>query len=189
MKYLDKIHSVTPDRKPDVNVISLYDAAKYHLFSRELFADLLVNIERGHVKVVGHDISEKKFNLSSILLSKKSFNSFLEKVIKKANGYSIPETAHIMSLKEEVLYHLVNHGFISCSKDPTHLRRGRIITHDAIVKFQATYISLTELTGIPIKSVERLKSIGAFPAIGGGVDGCRQVFYKREDISILWSLP
>jgi hypothetical protein len=92
-----------------------------------------------------------------------------------------------MNLKQEVVYHLVNTGLLAAHVDPEWPKRGRLVTQDGMEEFGGKFVPLTEIARdqkICSRSAMTLFSKrGIKPIMGGDVDNCRQVFYRRLDIA------
>ncbi|MEH6502712.1 MAG: helix-turn-helix domain-containing protein [Cycloclasticus sp.] len=97
---------------------------------------------------------------------------------------SIPEAAKELRVKQEVMYHLVNKGFISV----TNLGRvGRFITPESMNAFRCDYVFTSQLRNDHFLTarqiIQVLEKIGVKPVSGPSVDGGRQYLYKREDVA------
>jgi hypothetical protein len=96
---------------------------------------------------------------------------------------SVNEAAQQLALKQQVAYDLIQHGLLVTTESEL---QGRRITRAYIDAFQATYISLAEFS----RSVHRaprwvLKNIHVAPISGPSIDGSRQYFFRRSDVTNL----
>jgi len=107
---------------------------------------------------------------------------------KKSPGapMTIPEAAVRLKLKQEVVYHYCNHGFLKCRR--TRGMRGRQVTETDISKFQAVYVVPAQL-GLdkgkhkyPGWTSDQLIKAGVKPVSGPPVDGGRQFLFRRRDV-------
>lgn len=187
--FLEKIFVMVPKQQPGKNAISFSQVCQAHLTNVNLLPELLQSIIAGKTQVVGMDLdkSDGEFRLSSLYFDLNEIDRFRHH-IKSTNTsvYSIPEAATMMGLKQEVMYHLVNAGFIKCHDDPTGFRKGRMMSLDDMVVFEKIYVPLAGIARsrnqCPRPLMIKLNRLGVSPAIGGGVDRCRQVFYRRSDL-------
>jgi len=190
--YLEKILAMVPKQKSDDDAISFSKMCQAHLTNINLLPELLQSIITGQANVAGMDLdaSDGEFRLSSLYFAPDEIASFRKRIkMMNASAYSIPDVANMMGLKQQVAYHLVNSGFLKCHEDPAGFLRGRLVSFEDIVAFEKRYIPLTEIARsrnqCPRTLMTMLKRLGVSPVIGGGIDGCRQVFYCRAKIRSL----
>lgn len=188
-EFLGNMLSMVPKQKPGDNAISFSKVCQAHLTNINLLPYLLQSIFTGQTNVAGINLnaSDGEFRLSSLYFDPDEIARFRQN-LKKKNlcVYSIPQAASMMGLKQEVAYHLVNKGFLKCHEDTAGFQRGRTVFIEDIEVFEETYIPLTEITRTrnqcPRSLLIMFARLGISPAIGGGIDGCRQVFYRRADL-------
>lgn len=187
--FLGNMLAMVPKHKPGDNAISFSKVCQAHLTNINLLPDLLQSIITGQTNVAGINLnaSNGEFRLSSLYFDPNEIDRFRQNFKKKNSSvYSIPEAASMLGLKQEVAYHLVNKGFLKCHVDSAEIQRGRTILIEDIEVFEETYVPLTEIARkknqCPRSLLVTFARLGISPAIGGGIDGCRQVFYRREDL-------
>lgn len=190
--YLEKILAMVPKQKSDDDAISFSKMCQAHLTNINLLPELLQSIITGQAHVAGMDldVSDGEFRLSSLYFAPEEIARFRKRIkMMNASAYSIPDVANMMGLKQQVAYHLVNSGFLKWHEDPAGFLRGRLVSFEDIVAFEKRYIPLTEIARsrnqCPRTLMTMLKRFGVSPVIGGGIDGCRQVFYCRSKIRSL----
>lgn len=186
---LEKIIIMVPKLKLAYNCCSFSKMCQTRLTNKDLLPDLLQSVIKGHINVVWMrmDVKSGEFRLSSLYFNPVEIAHFRNEIIReKSKDYSIPEAAIALGVKQQVAYHLVNTGFLKCHEDSTGLRRGRIISPDEIKDFKNKYIPLAKIARLRSRCSRpvmfTLLKLGISPAIGGGVDSCRQVFYLRSDL-------
>lgn len=187
--YLEKILVTVPKQKPGDDAVSYTKVCQAHLTNINLLPELLQSVITGQVQVAGMNLDESdgEFRLSSLYFNPSEIALFRQDFKKKnSSAYSLPEAARMMELKQQVVYHLVNKGFLNCHEDPTGFQRGRVVSFDDIVEFEERYIPLAEIARsrnhCPRSLMRTFVRLGISPAIGGGTDDCRQVFYRRSEI-------
>jgi hypothetical protein len=187
--FLAKILAMVPRQKPGDDAISFSHMCQAHLTNINLLPDLLLSIIKGTTLVAGMclDASNDEFRLSSLYFEHDEITRFRKDFKKeRSSGYSIPEVANMMGLKQEVAYHLVNTGFLKCHEDPEGIQRGRVVPFDEIVAFEKHYVPLAEIArsqnSCPRTLLNVYAKLGILPAIGGSADACRQIFYKHSDL-------
>lgn len=93
---------------------------------------------------------------------------------------SVDDAAKRLGLKQQVAYELVSRGMIACSVSAGCRR----ISCSAITDFQDTYISLAELAAAHSMGPRRMLALlTCRPVCGPAIDGARQYFYRRDDVS------
>lgn len=104
---------------------------------------------------------------------------------RRASGskMTIDQAAQRLGLKQQVAYDLVRRGLLATVEDHS---RGRRVQIEAIEAFRSTYISLAEISRHLQHSPKWvLKNARATPVTGPSVDGCRQYFFRRTEVSPL----
>jgi len=119
------------------------------------------------------------FRISDVVAEKKARP-------KPAGLRSVPDLATLMGIKQEVAYHLVRAGlFGPTQKDKKG--RAQLVAEAGIESFKANYVFATTIAQL-IKSSSRgavklLCSEGALPICSPDIDGCRQVLFRRNDLT------
>lgn len=96
-----------------------------------------------------------------------------------AGLFSVVEAAHLLGLKQEVTYGLIEAGLL----DAEAFGNGRVVSSASIARFQALYVPLAALARTSRTSPKSLLGrIQARPATGPTIDGARQYFFYRADV-------
>lgn len=107
-----------------------------------------------------------------------------------ANWLSIPKAARALNTRQDVMYWLTSHDFISAERLPKVKGVGQRVSRVELERFRARFVFGTELAaqlGVsPRKLVSVLADAGFVPASGSGLDKCRQVFYARIPSLMSW---
>lgn len=95
---------------------------------------------------------------------------------------SIATAARILGIKEQVAYELVRSGLLHAHPMPSsHSRR---IAKASIEHFQNTYVSAVEIgKKMKMSTTSLIEHLNVQPVAGPHVNGCRQYFLKRDDVS------
>jgi len=94
------------------------------------------------------------------------------------------EAAKRLGLKEQVVYELVSKQLLAANLVPRQGRVFKRISLRSLEQFQAEYVSLATLAKVAGTSASLLlRQIEAQPVTGPRVDGGRQYFYRRADLS------
>ncbi len=95
--------------------------------------------------------------------------------------------AQVLSIKEEVAYHLIRSGLLPHDVYRVNGRAIDLVTKDDVVKFRSTYISLVDIAKrwniSPKAALRRLSERGVDAITGPSVDRSRQYFYRVADVS------
>lgn len=198
---INRIIMVVPCRQVGPDGIPFSRVCQAHLTNIHLLPILLDDILTGKVPVAGvkHDKLTEKYSgghdpikLSDLYFYHEDIVRFRARVRNmQTDIYSISEAAKFIGVKQEVMYHLVNKGFIASHSDKDRFRKGRIVLLKDIIAFEYRYIAQTSLTDSdrsPSAVKQMLAEWGIFPAIGGETDNCRQIFYNRDRIP-KWLMP
>lgn len=105
--------------------------------------------------------------------------------VQPSDRVSIPAAAEQLGVKQQVAYDLVRRQLLRTvsARDPSG-RLVRTTTARDIDAFRAEYVFGREVARqlgcTPRVALRELTSLGATPASGPGVDGCRQVVFRRD---------
>ncbi|RQZ15562.1 hypothetical protein DIE15_15315 [Burkholderia sp. Bp9031] len=95
--------------------------------------------------------------------------------------------AQVLSIKEEVAYHLIRSGLLPHDVYRVNGRTIDLVTKDDVVKFRSTYVSLVDIAKrwnvSPKAALRRLSERGVDAITGPSVDRSRQYFYRVADVS------
>lgn len=188
-RLMDKILVIVPKLIVGDHAIKFEKIGQAHLTDVEIFPDFIKGVIKGEIPVAGMKRAgyNGKFKLSWLYFMSEEILKFRDRIRHLHKGlYSIPELSIFLGIKQEVAYHLVNAGLIKCHKDLVPLRKGRVIKTKEIENFKASYISLVQIARLENVTsrnvVKDLSKLGVEPIVGGGKDGCRQIFYRRVDL-------
>jgi excisionase family DNA binding protein len=153
--------------------VSLDHLMRYHCAHMHTQADLVqASIDRAVIYILLGSTDLK----NNLLIEGQSYKSWAI----APGSLSIPEAAKELRVKQEVMYHLVNKGFIAVINVG---RLGRFITKEAFINFKRDYRFASqlgiELSVSPRQVIRILKEHGVEPVSGPTVDGGRQYLYKR----------
>lgn len=120
--------------------------------------------------------------LGNVLLDVKSARAWLSSHRSMAGAtMTIDEAAQRLGLKQQVAYDLVRRGLLATVKNQL---KGSRVTLEEIEAFRLTYISLAEFSQHLQHSPKWvLQNMRVTPITGPSVDGNRQYFLRRSDIS------
>lgn len=122
--------------------------------------------------------------LGKVLLSVRQVRDWLSTGRAAADSsMSVNEAAQQLALKQQVAYDLVRNGLLATTEDKL---QGRRVTREHLDAFQSTYISLAEFS----RSFQRaprwvLQHIRVSPISGPSIDGSRQYFFRRSEVTEL----
>lgn len=143
---------------------------------------MIGDLQRGVLQAFGPD--SDSVPVGAVLLSVSDVRIWLEQQkLCTAEWLTIPKVALLMQLKQQVVYDLVARELM-----PHVLgKRGeRLVSREAIQYFRSAYVSLAMLVDCQQTSARSLlKKLNARPVTGPGIDGCRQYFYRRQDVAFL----
>ena len=106
----------------------------------------------------------------------------MEKRCESGVSLSVDEAAQWLGVKQQVAYDLVKQGLLATTKDELP---GRRVPQASLEDFKATYISLAEYAG-SLNRAPRwlLQTLSVRPVTGPTIDGSRQYFFRRSDLSL-----
>jgi hypothetical protein len=185
--------------QPSAKTIPLVGALRTHLFGKGILGDFLKCVLAEGVSVASWTEGSKP--------SLRSLNFCLAEVEQfcvawqsdRYQGLTIPEVAERLAIKQQVAYHLVNSGklvadaqsavqFLSATGAKESIGRlGKRISESRLQEFNREYVALARLAASfgcrSRAALVRLAALGCQPAIGPGVDGCRQIFFRCADLA------
>ena len=99
---------------------------------------------------------------------------------------SLMEVAQCLEIKQEVVYSLVRSVILKAELRRVGRRNLDWVTMDELSRFSSTYVFgrdfASALKTSPRALAAKLASLGVTPIAGPGVDGCRQLLYRRCDL-------
>ncbi|WP_235364037.1 hypothetical protein [Burkholderia sp. ABCPW 111] len=102
-------------------------------------------------------------------------------------GLTAQAVARRLAIKEEVAYHLIRSGILRSFKYRLNGRTLQLVSEANLHEFEDRYVSLVSIATRHATSTKTalswLSKSGAHPVTGPSVDGSRQYFFLRSDIS------
>jgi hypothetical protein len=147
------------------------------------FPSLLGAMRSGEIRCLKGQTN--RMQVGDVLLDRESVRRWREKRRVQRDEYlSIDMAARVLGVKQEVAYHLVRCKALASASPKTGSAPLRVSKLD-LQDFRSKYISLVELARLRKHSPKAaLGSLCVKPAIGPHVDGCRQYFFLRSDLSV-----
>lgn len=174
-----------PGREAD-DIISMESAIRKVTAVGLTIADIVQEVLCGRVQVAAQDIDQP--GLKRALFIAADVEAMIQRNhVASGHRHTLPETAHRLGLKQQVLYHLVNVGLVASTQEQRGSRTIRMVEADERHRFSQTYISAAEiamhLRTSPRSAVEEMRQQGITPITGPGVDGGRQWFFLHNAIT------
>lgn len=174
--------------KASVGVNTLSNCQPFHYFLRYMlrpeipFTDLIIALLERRIPVALTEVGEVSRGFSGISLDTAAF---LRWMAPPADGaFSVPEIAKVLGIKQEVAYHFVRSNLLGCE---CRGRQGARISEANLERFRQNFVLARDLAkhlkASPRHLVNRLLIGGVHPVSGPGVDGGRQVLYRRADLA------
>lgn len=144
------------------------------------FPALVVALQKREL-VASHP-SNTTLVVGELLLERGQVREWLDHYrIISGRDITVDRAAHVLGVKQQVAYQLVRNGMLiakNCEKG------GLRICPRSIESFQETYISLAALARSYGRSPKQLlRSIPISPECGPSIDGTRQYFFRKFDLS------
>jgi hypothetical protein len=103
------------------------------------------------------------------------------------NHITVPEAAERLDVKQEVAYSLVRSGLMRSVESKVGRRAVRLVAVADLTGFLEQYIFARDVAGRCLTSPKAMVAVLAeervMPVAGPHVDGCRQVVYRRADVT------
>jgi hypothetical protein len=155
------------------------EVLRYKLAESESFPDFFNSVFRGEVQCRRQPSTQKK-GVSAVLIDKVSLAQWQQ---EQCPGIPVQALAQRLSIKQEVVYHLVNTNLI-----PT-INRGRLgsfVDVALIAAFESKYLWARDIAKAartsPRKVISLLRDCGVEAVTGPDTDGCRQYLYVRKEV-------
>lgn len=122
--------------------------------------------------------------IGRLMLDASLVHSWLEEYRIATNDWlSVDLAARVLGLKQQVVYELVARGLLKTTLTTSNVWA---ITPAQLLVFKNMYVSLVEIASEQGRSPRWvLHKIKALPVCGPSVDGARQYFFSRSDLSIV----
>lgn len=170
---------------PDEGCVSLNHVLRYWAWTADEIVSLIDAVRYSEISPL--NFLEGGVGINGWVFPENMLKAWRERSIQGYGTWlTVPQMAKILSIKEQVAYDLVNNHFINGEKLHKQPRGGIRVYRPEIEKFQETYIFCTEISqrlGVSsAKARSILKDYNILPAAGPGIDGSRQILYRRNDV-------
>lgn len=175
---LMKLASISGLIQREVHPVSFKQVLKSWRLRDGEFVALVKAIEsRELVPVTG-----KPLPVGAVMLDADAVRAWLNLYRVSADDWlSVDQAARVLGVKQQVAYGLVAGGFLHASVADSKALR---ISVANLRDFKETYVSLVELARQQRRSPKwTLQAIDVLPVCGPSVDGSRQYFFRRADVS------
>lgn len=164
--------------------LTVEDALRFFVPDSDAFAQLLNAIRDGEVLPVGRLQSGR--GLSGILIRRTVFRTWIDKCRPQLDSLSIRAAAARLGVKQEVAYYLARRGILVSTSTRVGRRVERRVSESALVTFTESYVlakTIAVRTDSSARAVQRfLTDCGVTAVCGPGVDACRQLVYRRDEV-------
>ncbi len=141
------------------------------------FPDLVRAILNGSVELLQTD---QQSAFGDRMCCRASLTTWRQLAVGANQTLSVEQAAKILGVKQQVAYALVHSELIRTDRRQKPIQIGR----DALETFQREYVSLAELARVHRMSPRRLLlEMDCRPVCGPAVDGCRQYFIRRFNVT------
>lgn len=180
-KFLGEFRQAALAKLPEVATITLKHVLQYWRVTAAELGSLLRELKHGDINFA----LPREGRLCDITFSENDIRHWLARYRKNTIDWvSVAVAAELLGLKEQVAYELVAKNFLVADVISKRGQTFRRISLPSLHHFQKTYVSLAELAhGTKTSSYALLKQLAAQPVTGPKVDGGRQYFYRRSDLS------
>lgn len=163
-------------------VVRLRTALKTMRIDDQCFVALVDAIATHQIACVS--TGEKVETLGDITLDASSLSHWLQQRRAMETGrLTIAEAATRLGIKEQVAYQLIRNGKLASVEEG---KTRRWVEQAALEQFAEAYVSLAELAkGQDTSPKALLAQLPVRPVIGPPIDGCRQYFFRKEDVESL----
>lgn len=162
--------------------VGLHQILKSWRLQKGEFPELLRAIQSGAVPVVG--VAGDLAGIGGLVLMRDAAAAWRQAREKDAREWlSVDAAAKVLGVKQQVGYQLVRAGLLHAT-EVSQGRSGTRIHRDAVHRFKADYVSLSEVASAMKRSPKALLSeLPVRPACGPSVDGARQYFFLRRELA------
>lgn len=171
-----------PVAESDYDLIGLRHLLHYVLNKPFLFPRLILAVMKREILPVA--VCKQEQGLSAWQFKRSQFTGWHIEQLKGARkgAFTIPEAAKYLKIKQQVAYHLVGSGYIKCVLEEDS--QVRLVTLSNLEDFKRNYalgVELSKQLNISPKHLcELLEYHDIWPVSGHGVDGGRQIIYRRD---------
>ena len=169
----------------DSNTVALGHLIRYWPWANEQIGLLLVDILSNEMAPAGVLQSGKGIG-ALVLYADQLDHWFSGQQWVPCAELTIPDIALRIGVKQEVAYALVRSGLLHASLRKVGRRSERRVNVRILEEFQRRYVlgrDIARLLGRSPRAIfEFLLADGVSPVAGPGVDNCRQIVFKRDDV-------
>lgn len=179
--FMDQIRRAALARLPKAATVTLNHALRYWRVSSIELCALLTTARQGEIPFM----LAAEGKLRDVTFGQIGLHDWLERHRKSTTDWvTVTVAAGLLGLKEQVVYELVAKNLLVADLVQKDGRTFRRISQPSQERFRQEYVSLAELARQQKTSTGALlKRLEAQPVTGPKVDGGRQYFYKRGDLS------
>ncbi|MCG9107183.1 helix-turn-helix domain-containing protein [Laribacter hongkongensis] len=161
--------------------VSLKHGLRHWRLAPKEFCALIAAVSQGQLGFV----LNVQDGLDGLMFNRCELRGWLDRLRATSTDWITPvEAAKRLGLKEQVVYELVSKQLLAADLVPRQGRVFKRISLRSLEQFQAEYVSLATLAKVAGTSASLLlRQIEAQPVTGPRVDGGRQYFYRRADLS------
>lgn len=170
--------------QPPSGSVTLHAGLRYEVPDSHTFAALLKAVQEGHLPVLGRVQSFP--GLQGLVFDRSRLQEWLLGNRSRPATLSLRATACLLDIKEEVVYFLARRGLLKTHQVRSGRKRESHVSEQTLEDFQQTYLfasSLARNRRTSSRAIQKfLQSTGVSPVAGPGVDRCRQLVYRRDDV-------
>ncbi|MDH6167132.1 hypothetical protein M2282_002281 [Variovorax boronicumulans] len=173
--------TLTPDAPSSETVIPVRHILRYWHLRQSEPAELATAVLIGDLSAQGD--GHTRVGLGNVLLNPLAVRGWLNTRRSASEAtVSINEAAKTLGVKQQVGYALARMGLLRTTT--AHCGDHRVVARVEIDRFRRTFVSLAELASQAGRLPRvALKELDAIPICGPAIDGSRQYFYRRADVS------
>ena len=169
----------------DDPLIALEHVFRYRCRDDNTFIALVNGLIRGSLQHCGRTPEFRGF--ASFLVRKADIDRIIAQLVDTSSrGMDAQMVAELLSVKEEVAYHLIRCGLLASHRFHANGRKTSIVRADSLDSFRAHYVKLIDVAKqlrlSPKATLQELGRRGIAPITGPSVDGSRQYFLLRAHV-------
>lgn len=166
--------------------ISFAEVSRYFLSQRAEFVSLIRAVQERRINLSRWDESAR--GIVGAIFGREEFLNWHRQQCC-IGGVTVPEAAVHLGVKQEVAYYLVRSGLLKGRAAVRGRRTVTLITTDALMDFEQSYVSSVDVAAAMSLSIARvvavLSDVGISPICGPKTDGSRQNMFRRRDIELV----
>lgn len=159
--------------------VRIHDVLKYWRLQEGEFPAIVLLVLDGKIEL---SIADEGLPFGERRIDVQALKNWIQAQRKKVSEWlTVDHSAAVLGIKQQVAYELVRANVL-----PSVLHgKTRRVNRQALIDFRNNYVSLAELAKCANTSPKKLlQKILVVPICGPSIDGTRQYFYRRADISI-----